>query len=130
MHELTENLRANFLKKVCTIFTNPVSFQFKDAIQHSQYFTGVVADINDYGIWVKHLHIDTYAFFSFPIIGIVEEQYLPENDPRVEELRKEMKKPEPEPEIKYIYEDGTPAAPPTPPNYVDISSLTKTVKKR
>lgn len=94
MIELVDNLRKNFLDRVCTILTQPVSFPFKDAIQHSQFFTGKVVDVNQYGIWLKHLQIGTYAFYSFPIVGIVEEQYVPENDPRIDKIRQELKKKE------------------------------------
>ena len=91
---LVSNLIENFKGKVATILTAPVSFPFKDAIQHSQYFTGKVVDINIYGIWLKHLHIDTYAFYSFPIIGIVEEQLIPDTDPRAQQIKEEIKQKE------------------------------------
>lgn len=108
--ELVDNLRKNFLNKICTLLTSPTSFPFKDAVQHSRFFTGEVVDINVYGLWVKNLEFNTYAFFSFPIVGIIEEQVIPGNDPRAKKVVEDIKKP-------------------IPSNFIPVEALTKLVKE-
>lgn len=113
MNEISENIKSNFLNKICTVLTHQTSFNFNDAVQHSQYFTGKVAEVNEYGIWLKHLHVDTYAFFFFPVIGIVEEQVIEGNDPRASKIQEELKKNE--------YEVS--------PNFIPVESLTKMIRE-
>jgi hypothetical protein len=110
------NIKESFTGRICTILTNPVSFPFKDAVQHSQFFTGKVELVDNQGIWLRHLHTNTIAFYSFPIIGIVEEQVIPQNDPRVEKIKAEMKKKEPKPPQPHS-------------QFIPIESLTKMMKK-
>src|SRR5581483_9222523 len=83
-----------FIGKVCTILTNQTSFPFKDAKQYSEFFTGQVVEVNNQGICIKHLNTNTLAFYSFPIIGIVEEQVIAKNDPAYEEIKRKLEKPQ------------------------------------
>jgi len=83
-----------FLGKICTILTSAVAFPFRggDGIQHAQFFTGTVKEISEHGILIKHIHTDTVAFYTFPIVGIVEEQVVLKTDPNYEKLETEVKK--------------------------------------
>lgn len=119
---IVDNLKANFQDRICTILTQPVSFPFKDAMQHAQYFTGKVVDVNIYGIWLKHLHVDTYAFYTFPLVGIVEEQLIPNDDPRAEQIKQELK--QQEQPMGYVH--GPQVAEPS--NFIPVESLAKMVK--
>lgn len=112
MSELTKNLQANFVGRICTILTNPVSLPFKDAVQHSQFFTGKLEHVDDYGVWLRHVHTNTMAFYSFPLVGIVEEQVIPNSDPRAEKIKEGLKKKDP----------------PKPSQFIPIESLTKIVR--
>lgn len=110
MQDLIKNLKEKFLGRICTLLTHQSSFPFKDAMQHSHFFTGKVEYIDSDGIWLEHLQSKTYSFYAFPIIGIVEEQVIAHDDPRAEKIKEELKKKEP-----------------TPSNFVSIDSLTNMV---
>jgi len=90
-----------FVGKVCTILTQPSSFIFKDPKIHSLYFSGIVKEVNTYGILIQLLNSTKMAFYPFPIIGIVEEQSVYKNDPNYEkiksQLEKKVEKPTPKP---------------------------------
>jgi hypothetical protein len=92
-------------------------------MQHSQFFTGKVETVDNYGIWLRHLNSDTIAFYSFPIVGIVEEQIVSQEDPRAEKIKEEIKKQN---------EKKAEAKKPMPrPNqqFIPLESLTKMIKK-
>jgi len=132
MADFIETLSANFVGRLCTILTKPVSFQFADAIQHSQFFTGKIEEINKDGIWLRHVHSKTVAFYTFPIIGIVEEQVISENDPRAEQLKAEFAKKEKAKQDAEKAKSPHHMKPPPPPQqqgqFIPIESLTKIVK--
>jgi hypothetical protein len=86
------NNYTTFLGKVCTILTNPTPFPFRDAKQHASYFSGLVTEINEEGIFLKNLVFKTMAFFTFPIIGIIEEIGVAEDDPNFEKVKMEVEK--------------------------------------
>ena len=100
--EFIFKLKEKFLGKVCTILSNQIAVPIKDHVQHSQYFTGMVTDIDIHGIWLKHLNINTYAFYQFPIVGIVEEQFIPEGDPRTEKIKEGLKGKQPQKASQFI----------------------------
>jgi hypothetical protein len=105
-----------FVGKLCTILTQPVSFPFRDGKQHSEFFTGRVTAVDRFGIWMKHLNTDTIAFFTHPIIGIIEEQFIPKDDPRYEKIKSEL-----ESKQKPLL--------PKSNNYVSVEELTEMAKK-
>lgn len=105
MDDITSLLKENFTGRICTILTRPVSFAFKDVMQHAEFFTGRVERIDEFGIWLRHMNKNTIAFYPFPIIGIVEEEVIPPDDPRAEKLKEAMKKkeaPKPMPQKQFI----------------------------
>ena len=76
-----------FLGKVCTILTNQTTKQFSDE-QHVNIFTGIVEEINDFGIWILMLpQRKRIAYFQFPIIGIIEEEVIPITDEEEKKIR-------------------------------------------
>lgn len=79
-----------FIGKVCTILTQPVSFPFKDGSQFAEFFSGKVINVDKFGIWVQHVNAHTMAFFTHPIVGIIEEQTVLKNDPRYEKIKTEL----------------------------------------
>lgn len=135
MVNFLENMRINFVGRICTILTNPVSFQFADAVQHSQFFTGKVEEIDEHGIWLRHVHTNTIAFYSFPVVGIVEEQVISETDPRAAQVKAELEKKEREKKAKEAAakRQQQPAFRQPPPQqqgqFIPIESLTKMVRE-
>jgi hypothetical protein len=112
-----------FLNKPCTILTRDIGFPFTGPIQHSQYFSGLVKEVNQYGVLIEHLQTKTLAFFAFPIVGIVEEQTVTKDNPNYEKIKEELeqkKKPTPKP---------VPAQRPTPNNYLSVEEMTKMAKQ-
>lgn len=110
-------LREKFLNKVCTILCHQTSYPFKDGIEYSEFFTGLIEDIDESGVWLRHLKVKTLAFFAFPIVGIVEEQVLQKGDPIIEKI-KESNKPKPIMKPPIIGQT----------TFVPVESLTKLVR--
>ena len=121
---ISDNLQV-FVGKVCTVLTHPTTRQYPRVpqdkqfdknltVEHAQYFTGQVTDVDNYGIWLKHLHTKQISFYQFPIIGIVEEQYITEKDPMMDKIKKDIEKAK---------------KPPTPvyQTFIPIDDLTKLV---
>ena len=106
-----------FVGKVCTILTTPIALPIKDSFVAAQYFTGQVTEIDNNGIWIKHIPTGDMSYFSFPIVGIVQEQYVPETDPNHDKLKEEIQKTK---------------SPPTkipPGNFTSVSDLTNKAKE-
>ena len=106
-----------FVGKVCTVLTHPVGMPMKDPFSASQYFTGQVTEVNEYGIWLKHLQTGGMSFFIFPIVGVIEEQYIPKSDPEHEKIKEEVE------QIK----NPPPKIPPQ--NMTSISELTRRARE-
>lgn len=120
----TTNVYKPFLGKVCTILTQTTSLPIRDSKQHAEYFTGEVVDVTEEGITIKHLNIGTYAFYTFPIIGIVEEQAISKNDPNYDKLVEEInKKAKPKP-----INGGHPSIPQKSSVALSIDDMTKMAK--
>lgn len=113
MQELINNCQR-FIGKICTIVTAPVSVPVNDAVQHSQFFTGKVTEVNSSGIWIQSLNTNTMAFYMFPIIGVAEEQFISKDDPEYNKIQEEFATPKPTPSQSFI----------------SIDELTKKVKNR
>lgn len=112
-----------FLGKVCTLFINNSGFPFKDGIQYSEYMTGRVEEVDRSGILLKHLKNGTLSYFTFPINGIVEEQFIPENDPRAKEIKDSLKK-SAQPEKSCCSSQS----PKGSSSFIPVESLTKLVR--
>jgi hypothetical protein len=104
-----------FIGKVCTILIEPAKFPFTlDKIQHAEFFTGLVVEVHAEGILIKNLNSNAYAFYMFPIIGIVEEQSVSKSHPDYEKIKTELEqkkkpiqKPAPSPQIALTIEELT-----------------------
>lgn len=84
-------LQDSFTNKVVTVLTHTTTLHFTDAAAHAQYFTGRFLEADDYGVWLQHLQTQALSFFGYgSLIGIVQEQALPPNDPRVKELQQKF----------------------------------------
>lgn len=112
-----------FKGKICTIITQPTSFPFRDAKQHSEFFSGEVVNISEYGITIKHLNIGTLAFYAYPLIGIVEEQTISKTDPNYTKIKEQVEKQkEPKPIAT------KPQVPPAN-NFMSVEEMTKVAQK-
>lgn len=116
-----------FLGKVCTILTGPVSFPFSNGKQHAEYFSGLVTEVSNNGILIKHLNTNTHAFYTFPIVGVVEEQTIDRSHPDYDKIKAELeqkKKPapiqKPAPQINLSIEELTRQAKQAKLNQKDI----------
>lgn len=111
-----------FVGKICTVLTAPVSIEFHNFEQHAQYFTGEITAVDEWGVWLQHPYAKTMSYYPFPIIGIVEEQYVASDDPMADKIKEEFGKKE------------TKKTTPTPPkpqgNFIPVSELSKIVKKK
>lgn len=111
-----------FLDRVCTVLTGPIGLHITDPVRHAQYFTGKVISVDDSGIWLEHLQAKTMAYFSLPVVGILEEQFIPEDDPRSDKIKKELEKKKEQPR--------RPLPPPQGMSqYIPLDQLTKVVKE-
>lgn len=117
MSILSNNLQG-FVGRVCTVMTVNTALQITEPLRHAQYFTGRVKSVDEYGIWLEHLQTKNRSFFMFPVVGIVEEQFIPEDDPRSSKIKEEMEK------------QKKPVAPPKMPpgQFIPVEQLTKIVK--
>lgn len=81
-----------FIGKICTVLTKPCSFPFKDAKEHSLYFTGLVIEVDSYGVLIQYPNTETIAYFSLAhIIGLVEEQVITKENPNYTKIKEELK---------------------------------------
>jgi hypothetical protein len=115
MNLLADNLKT-FINRVCTVLTGATGLHISDPVKHAQFFTGRVISVDNYGIWLEHLQTKTLSFFMFPIAGIVEEQFIPESDPRSTKIKEEMEK------------KKKPPLPSPSSQFIPIDQLTKVVK--
>ena len=79
-----------FVGKTCTILTKPVGNVISDARSSAHYFSGLVTDVNEHGVWIKNLVFQKMGFFPFPIVGIVEEQGVSKSDPNYNKIKEEV----------------------------------------
>lgn len=113
-----------FVGKVCTILTKPVNIQFRDFMQHAQYFTGEVSHIDEYGIWLEHNQTKQISFFSLEnIVGIVEEQKIPLDHPMADQIKEAVAKKQ-QPKQPFKNPNQLPKQ-----TFIPVEELSKIVKK-
>lgn len=83
---LHKTVSGHFLGRMVTVITAATTLPVKTAVDHSQYFTGEMVHCDQHGVYLKHPVAGTLAFFTFPLLGIVEEQYIPKDDPRYKQV--------------------------------------------
>ena len=87
----TTRLKALFANKVCTILTTIVAKTNFEDQQFSDFFTGYIEDIDQYGIYAKHHITGCHNFYAWPhVVSILEEQVIQEDDPQYENILKEI----------------------------------------
>lgn len=71
-----------FIGKAVTVLTHPVNFNQYDSEQLLNYFVGIVEDVDQFGIMIRHpaTHCKTCIMMN-NIIAIAEEQVLDESKP-------------------------------------------------
>ena len=92
-----------FTGKVCSILTSSVAkHNFTDA-QFSDFFVGIVDEINEDGIFAKHPMTGCLSFFSWPhVVGVFLEQVIDATDPQYENILAEIKKTPPEQQVNIV----------------------------
>lgn len=87
-----------FIGKVCTILTVPINRDYsienpKTYIQTLiKYFTGIIENIDDYGVLIRQLDGDLKSFFLLEnIVGISEEKCLNPDEPEDKEIIESLK---------------------------------------
>lgn len=85
-----------FVGKVCTVLTNSVCKQNFTDVQFPDFFVGLIESIDEDGIFSKHPLTGCLNFYSWiHVVAVFQEQVIEENDPRYEQIMKEIKsKPE------------------------------------
>lgn len=88
-----QKLNEMFKGKVCTILTATIAkTNFQDQ-QFSDFFTGIIESIDEDGILTKHHMTGCINYYNWSyVVGILEEQVVTEDDPKYEEIMKEIKK--------------------------------------
>lgn len=88
-----KKLQDAFVGKVCTILTSTVAkTNFQDQ-QFSDFFTAIIETIDEDGIFAKHHMTGCRNYYTWQnIVGILEEQVIQQDDPKYEEIMREVKK--------------------------------------
>lgn len=87
-----------YKNKVCTVFIPETLQKFKKEVIY-EYFTGIVVDVSENGVFLKRLNNDCITFFNLKnIIGIAEEEVIKQKE--VEENIEQNSKNENKEEIK------------------------------
>lgn len=78
-----------YVGKICTIITRPINVPITEA-NHSQWFTIRVDAIDQEQIWGTDINRLTKSTFFFPIVSIVEEQVITEDNPKYSAIKETM----------------------------------------
>lgn len=112
-----KKLQSNFLGKICTILTKPTAKPDFSDHQFADFFTGVIDEIDDDGIFTTHTLTGCKNFYKMSeIVGIIEEQVLDESDPRHQKIITEMKE-------KKEKQDNQDNDDTNDPKFIDIDDL-------
>ena len=92
-----KKLQDRFRGKICTVLTRSVAKSSFTDPQFSDFFTGVVDEIDDDGVFTTHTLTGCKNFFNMnDIVGIMEEQVVNEGSPEyqkiVTDISEQMKK--------------------------------------
>jgi hypothetical protein len=89
---IIKKLQSNFLGKICTILTKPIAKRDFSDHQFADFFTGVIDEIDDDGIFTTHTLTGCKNFYRMSeVIGIIEEQVLNDEDPKHQKIITELK---------------------------------------
>ena len=87
-----KKLQQKFVGRICTILTNTVAKKDFSDQQFADFFTGVIDEIDDDGVFTTHVLTGCKNFYFFSqIIGIVEEQVLDKNNPEHAKIIEKVK---------------------------------------
>ena len=87
-----KKLHEQFAGKVCTILTSGIAKNNFGDQQFADFFTGIVDSIEQDGIYTRHPLTGYKNFYVMShVIGIIEEQFIAEDDPQYEKVIEEMK---------------------------------------
>lgn len=92
-----KKLQERFRGKICTILTRSVAKSAFTDPQFSDFFTGVVDEVDEDGIFTTHTLTGCKNFFNMSdVVGIMEEQVVNEGTPEyqkmVQDISEQMKK--------------------------------------
>jgi hypothetical protein len=88
-----KKLQEQFVGKVCTVLTTGIAKgDFADH-QFADFFTGIVENIDEDGVFTRHHVTGCKNFYTMQyIVGIIEEQVIDENNPEYQNIVEDIKK--------------------------------------
>ena len=87
-----KKLQEKFVGKVCTILTCGIAKNNFADQQFADFFTGIVDFIDEDGIITKHPLNGCMNFYSMSsVVGILEEQFISDDNPEYEKIVDEVK---------------------------------------
>jgi hypothetical protein len=123
-----KKIKDTFIEKPCTILTNKASIDLdiqKDYQKFLDLFFGIVEDVNEDGVFLRHDLTKCKSFFNWTsIVGIVEEQVIYEDDPRYNKIKEEIQA-----SSKANEKNPTPFAPMDLNKHIDINQLNDMLQK-
>ncbi|RTK96615.1 MAG: hypothetical protein EKK64_03255 [Neisseriaceae bacterium] len=89
--------------KVCSVLTTSVAKGNFTDNQFADFFVGIVDEINEDGVWLRHPMTNCLSFFSINhVVAVLEEQVIDQKDEKYEEILTEVKKAPPEQQVNII----------------------------
>ena len=103
--KLTTIKRLQELKnRVCSILTTSVSKSNISDQQFADFFVGIIDEVSEDGIWMRHPMTNCISFFAINhVVAVLEEQVINQQDEKYEEILAEVKKAPPEKQINIIH---------------------------
>jgi hypothetical protein len=97
MKPITYKKLQEFVGKVCSILTTAVAKPNFSDLQFNDFFVGIIEEISEDGIFSKHPSTGCLSFYSWPqVVGVFQEQVVPQDDPEYQNILSELKKAPPE----------------------------------
>ncbi len=92
MKSTTIKRMQEFVGHVCTILTTSVCKPNFTDVQFPDFFLGIIESIDEDGVFSRHPITGCKNFYSWPhVVGVFQEQVIEQNDPKYEEILKEIK---------------------------------------
>jgi hypothetical protein len=89
--------------KVCSVLTTSVAKGNFTDNQFADFFVGILDEINEDGVWLRHPMTNCLSFFSINhVVAVLEEQVIDQKDEKYEEILSEVKKAPPEQQVNII----------------------------
>jgi len=111
-----KKMQSTFVGKICTILSRPIAKSDLSDQQFSDFFTGVVDEVDDDGIFTTHTITGCKNFYRMQdIVGVIEEQVLDEDNTEHKKIINDIKE-----KKEKIHNDET-----IDPSLINIDELTE-----